>query len=203
LAEPEESAVNQIDKTIDVDVPVRTAYNQWTQFEDFPRFMSGVKEVRQLDDTHLHWRAEIWGKEKEWDAEITEQEPDVRISWKSTDGSWNAGTVRFESMDESRTRVRLAMGFEPRGVIENAGIAFGILSERWSSSRPSSRTAAARPGPGAAPCTTARRRTAARPEARRRQNPAAGAPRRRYRQFSSYPLASASVWPRLLVVSKA
>ena len=122
--------MNQIDKSIEVDVPLRAAYNQWTQFEEFPLFMSGVKEVRQLDNTHLYWRAEIWGKEKEWDAEITEQEPDTRISWKSVDGSWNAGTVRFEALDEGRTRVRLAMGYEPKGVIENAGAAFGILSER-------------------------------------------------------------------------
>ncbi len=122
--------MNQIDKAIEVDVPVRSAYNQWTQFEEFPHFMSGVKEVRQLDDTHLHWRAEIWGREKEWDAEITEREPDTRISWRSLDGSWNEGTVRFEALDPGRTRVRLAMGYEPKGVIENAGIAFGILSER-------------------------------------------------------------------------
>ena len=83
--------MERVEKTIEVDRPLSTVYNQWTQFEEFPFFMSGVKEVRQLDDTHLHWRAEVWGKEKEWDAEITEQEPDRRISWKSISGAPNAG----------------------------------------------------------------------------------------------------------------
>src|SRR3954462_11158512 len=104
-----------ITKSFDVDAPVRTVYNQWTQFEEFPRFMEGVKEIRQLDDTHLHWRAEVWGKEKEWDAEITEQEPDTRISWKSVSGAPNAGTVRFEPIDPGTTRVRLVLAYEPEG----------------------------------------------------------------------------------------
>src|ERR1043165_10065890 len=105
--------MERVEKIVDVDRPLSTVYNQWTQFEDFPFFMVGVKEVRQLDDTHLHWRAEIWGKEKEWDAEITEQEPDTRISWKSVGGAENAGTVRFESACPQRTRVRLVMAYEP------------------------------------------------------------------------------------------
>ena len=84
-----------LEKSIKVNVPVRTAYNQWTQFEQFPQFMEGVEEVRQLDDTHLHWKADIGGQEREWDAEITEQVPDQRISWRSTSGEANAGTVRF------------------------------------------------------------------------------------------------------------
>jgi uncharacterized membrane protein len=92
--------------------------------------MSGVKEVRQIDDTHVHWRAEIWGKEKEWDAEITEQEPDKRISWKSTSGAPNAGTVRFEPLGNERTRIRLAMAYEPEDAIENVGDALGIFSGR-------------------------------------------------------------------------
>jgi uncharacterized membrane protein len=122
--------MEQVEKTIEVNCPIRTVYNQWTQFEEFPRFMAGVKEVRQLDDTHLHWRAEIWGKEKEWDAEITEQEPDKRISWKSVSGAPNAGTVRFEPLDAERTRIRLAMAYEPEDVIENVGDALGIFSGR-------------------------------------------------------------------------
>ena len=122
--------MEHVEKIVDVDRPIGTVYNQWTQFEDFPSFMEGVLEVRQLDDTHLHWRAQIWGKEKEWDAEITEQEPDKRISWKSTSGAPNAGTVRFEPLDDDRTRVRLVMAYDPEDVIENVGDALGIFSAR-------------------------------------------------------------------------
>jgi len=122
--------MEHVEKTIEVDRPVNTVYNQWTQFEDFPYFMEGVKEVRQIDDTHLHWRAEIWGKEKEWDAEITEQEPDTRISWRSVSGAPNAGTVRFEPAGPERTKVRLVMAYEPEGAVENAGDALGIFSAR-------------------------------------------------------------------------
>ena len=122
--------MEQVEKTVAVNCPIRTVYNQWTQFEEFPRFMAGVKEVRQIDDTHVHWRAEIWGKEKEWDAEITEQEPDKRISWKSVSGARNAGTVRFEPLDAERTRIRLAMAYEPEDAIENVGDALGIFSGR-------------------------------------------------------------------------
>jgi uncharacterized membrane protein len=119
--------MERIEKTVEVDCPVRTVYNQWTQFEDFPKFMAGVKEVRQLDDTHLHWRAEVWGKDKEWDAEITEQEPDKRVSWQSVGGATNAGTVRFEPLAENRTLVRLALSYEPEGVTENIGSAMGAM----------------------------------------------------------------------------
>ena len=119
--------MEQVEKTVEVNCPIHTVYNQWTQFEEFPRFMTGVKEVRQIDDTHVHWRAEIWGKDKEWEAEITEQEPDKRISWKSISGAPNAGTVRFEPLDEDRTRVRLVMAYEPEGAIENMGDAVGIF----------------------------------------------------------------------------
>ncbi len=122
--------MDRVEKTVDVNCPIRTVYNQWTQFEQFPRFMAGVKEVRQIDDTHVHWRAEIWGKDKEWDAEITEQEPDKRISWKSISGSPNAGTVRFEPLDPNCTRVRLVMAYELEGVIENLADAMGIVSAR-------------------------------------------------------------------------
>ena len=86
-----------IEKNIEVDVPVRTAYNQWTQFEEFPRFMEGVVEVRQLDDTHLHWKATVGGKELEWDAVITEQLPDQRIAW-TADGEAPAGCVASDRL---------------------------------------------------------------------------------------------------------
>jgi len=122
--------MERVEKTIEVDAPLRAVYNQWTQFEEFPRFMVGVKEVRQLDDTHVHWRAEVWGRDKEWDAEITEQEPDERISWKSVSGAPNAGTVRFQPVDANRTRIRLTMGYEPEGAVEKTGDALGVLSGR-------------------------------------------------------------------------
>ena len=122
--------MEQVEKIVEVNCPISTVYNQWTQFEEFPRFMAGVKEVRQIDDTHVHWHAEVWGKDKEWDAEITEQEPDKRISWKSVSGATNAGTVRFEPLGADRTRVRLVMAYEPEGAVENAGDALGIFSQR-------------------------------------------------------------------------
>lgn len=122
--------MEHVEKTVEVNCPIHTVYNQWTQFEEFPRFMAGVKEVRQIDDTHVHWHAEVWGKDKEWEAEITEQEPDKRISWKSVSGAANAGTVRFEPLGTERTRVRLVMAYEPEGAIENMGDAMGIFSAR-------------------------------------------------------------------------
>ncbi len=122
--------MERIEKTIEVDRPVRSVYNQWTQFEDFPRFMAGVNQVTQIDDTHVHWEAEIWGRSVEWDAEITEQDPDRRISWRSINGTPNAGTVRFEPLGEDRTRVRLVMAYEPQGAVENVGDALGLLDAR-------------------------------------------------------------------------
>jgi uncharacterized membrane protein len=123
--------MERIEKSIEVNCPVRTVYNQWTQFEEFPRFMAGVKEVKQLDDTHQHWHAEIWGKDKEWDAEITEQVPDQVIAWRSTSGDApNAGTVRFEPVAPERTRVRLTMEYEPQGTVESIGDALGVMSAR-------------------------------------------------------------------------
>ena len=122
--------MERIEKTVEVDCPIRTVYNQWTQFEDFPKFMAGVKEVRQIDDTHLHWAAEVWGKDEEWDAEITEQTPDQRISWKTVGGAANAGTVRFEQLAPDRTRVRLTMAYEPEGVIENVGSKLGVMDRQ-------------------------------------------------------------------------
>ena len=96
--------MGSVEQSIDLDVPVKTAYDQWTQFEDFPKFMKGVKEIRQIDDTHLHWKAEIAGHVKEWDAEITEQHPDERVAWKATDGSPNAGVVTFHRLSDDTSR---------------------------------------------------------------------------------------------------
>jgi len=127
--------MERIEKTVEVNRPIRTVYNQWTQFEEFPRFMDGVKAVKQIDDTHVHWHAEIWGKDKEWDAEITEQVPDERISWKSVSGDApNAGTVRFQALGPDRTLVRLVMAYEPQGAGENVGDALGLLSASVQSS---------------------------------------------------------------------
>jgi uncharacterized membrane protein len=117
-------------ESIDVNVPVSTAYNQWTQFEEFPRFMEGVKSVRQMDDTHLHWVAEINGNEEEWDAEITEQHPDERVAWTSTTGAKNAGVVTFHRIDDTTTRVTLQLDVEPEGVVESVGTALGFLERR-------------------------------------------------------------------------
>lgn len=119
-----------VEKAIEINVPVRTAYNQWTQFEEFPRFMEGVKQVKQLDDKHLHWKAEIAGKEKEWDAEITEQIPDKRIAWKSQGGTMTAGVVTFQPVSDAKSKVMLHMEYDPRGVIENVGDAVGAVSQR-------------------------------------------------------------------------
>ena len=119
-----------IEKSSEVNVPVRTAYNQWTQFEDFPKFMAGVLDVRQLDDRHQRWRAEIGGKEERWDAEITEQIPDRLIAWRSTSGVRNEGRVTFEKLSDSRTRVELRLDYEPRGMVEKVGDALGAVSMR-------------------------------------------------------------------------
>ena len=122
--------MSNVTKSVDVNVPVRTAYDQWTQFEQFPRFMEGVKSVTQADDTHLHWLAEVGGIEKEWDAEITEQHPDERIAWTSTSGARNAGVVTFHRLDDNTTRVTLQMDVDPEGVIENIGDWAGVLERR-------------------------------------------------------------------------
>lgn len=122
--------MSEVDKTIEVDVPVTTAYNQWTQFESFPEFMEGVKEVKQLGDSRLAWRAEVAGKEKEWEAQITDQVPDQRVAWKAVDGAENAGDVKFESIGDGRTRVKLHLVYTPEGVVENVGDAIGAVSHR-------------------------------------------------------------------------
>jgi uncharacterized membrane protein len=122
--------MEHIEKSIDVNAPLSTVYNQWTQFEDFPEFMEGVLEVRQLDDKRLHWKAKIAGKEKEWDAEIFEQTPDACIAWRSISGTMNTGKVSFQSLGPSKTRVKLKINYDPEGVVENIGGAIGVVSAR-------------------------------------------------------------------------
>jgi uncharacterized membrane protein len=119
-----------IEKSIEVRVPVHTAYNQWTQFEEFPRFMEGVQEVRQLDDTHQHWRARVGGKETEWDAVITEQIPDERIAWTNTSGARNAGVITFHKLDPQTTKLMLQVDYDPEGAVENIGSALGMVGRR-------------------------------------------------------------------------
>ena len=119
--------MSEIMETVDVEVPVRTAYDQWTQFETFPQFMDGVKSVRQLDDTTLEWVAEIAGREKRWEAKITEQEPDQRIAWTATEGAHNAGVVTFHHLDDRTSRVTLQLDVEPEGAVETVGNALGLV----------------------------------------------------------------------------
>jgi uncharacterized membrane protein len=113
-----------------VHVPVRSAYDQWTQFEEFPSFMSGVEEVKQVDDRRLHWRAKVAGKVRDWDARITEQVPDQKIAWESTSGKRNNGIVRFEPLAPDRTRIDVEMAFEPDGVAELVGSTIGLPERR-------------------------------------------------------------------------
>lgn len=122
--------MSMIEDSIEVDVPLRTAYNQWTQFEEFPKFMEGVREVRQIDDNTMHWCAEVGGKEIEWDAEITEQIPDQRIAWQSLTGPENSGLVTFEPTLDGKTRVTMQMEYEPEGFVENVGDMLGVTTRR-------------------------------------------------------------------------
>jgi uncharacterized membrane protein len=119
-----------ISESIGVDVPVSTAYNQWTQFEDFPLFMEGVDHVQQLDDTRLHWVATVAGRTAAWDAKILEQHPDREISWISEDGKKTRGTVTFEERGPSRTLIRLSMSYQSEGPVEAAGSAAGLDERR-------------------------------------------------------------------------
>ena len=122
--------MSTIEKSIDINAPAQKVYNQWTQFEEFPRFMAGVLEVRQLDDKRLHWRTNIGGKEKDFIAEITEQLPDERIAWRSRAGASHAGVVTFHPLNEQQTRIMLQMEYEPEGILENAGDVLGIATRR-------------------------------------------------------------------------
>ncbi len=119
--------MSQIIETIDVDVPVTTAYNQWTQFESFPHFLSFVDSITQLDPTHTHWKVTVAGVTREFDAEITEQHPGERVAWKSGKGEVSqAGVVTFHRLGETTTRVTVQLDWDPQGVIEKAGAVLGI-----------------------------------------------------------------------------
>jgi uncharacterized membrane protein len=120
----------RVEESIDINVPVTTAYNQWTQFEEFPRFMDGVQSVKQIDDTHLHWVAEIGGKREEWDAEITHQEPDRKVAWRALDGRFNSGTVTFEPLGDNQTRINVIVEHETEGLTEALGSALGADSRK-------------------------------------------------------------------------
>jgi uncharacterized membrane protein len=119
-----------VERSIVVEKPVRTVYNQWTQFEEFPRFMQGIEEVRQLDDRRLYWRARLAGKAEEWEAEIVEQIPDSRIRWRGLAGLPNGGLVRFEKVGGDRCKVTLQMEYDPQGFAEKAMDALGFVSRR-------------------------------------------------------------------------
>jgi len=120
----------KVTKSIRVNVPVQTAYNQWTQFESFPEFMEGVEQVQQLDDKRLRWRAKVGGKDVEWEAEIMEQIPDQRIAWRNTSGATNAGVVDFHRVGEAECEISLTIETEPHGIVETVGDALGFLDRR-------------------------------------------------------------------------
>jgi uncharacterized membrane protein len=122
--------MSNVTQSVDVSVPVRTAYDQWTQFEEFPRFMEGVEEIRQLDATHTHWRTKIGGVEREFDAEITEQHPDERVAWNSTTGPDHAGVVTFHRLGDAETRVTVQLDWSPEGVVEKAGDVLNLDERR-------------------------------------------------------------------------
>jgi uncharacterized membrane protein len=120
--------MSDITQTIDVDVPVTVAYNQWTQFESFPQFMDGVDEVTQKDDTLTHWKISIAGVKREFDAKITEQSPDQRVAWTAVDGTDHSGVVTFHKLEEAKTRVTLQMDTHPQGLLEKVGDAVGLTN---------------------------------------------------------------------------
>lgn len=122
--------MSKIVESVDVAVPVRTAYDQWTQFESFPMFMEGVEKVEQLEDTTLRWKASIAGQERTWKARITEQLPDERVAWTSIDGAKNAGVVTFHRLGDNLTRVTLQLDVDPDGPVDNIGDALGLVARR-------------------------------------------------------------------------
>ena len=120
----------KVEKSVTVDVPISTAYNQWTQFEEFPQFMGGVQKVEQLDDKRLHWVAEIAGVRREWYAQVLEQRPDEKIAWAATEGATNAGAVYFIAAGPTQTNVTLELEYEPEGLLEKAGDALSIIERQ-------------------------------------------------------------------------
>jgi uncharacterized membrane protein len=122
--------MSQIQQSVDVDVPVSVAYNQWTQFESFPQFMEGVEEIRQLDDTHNHWVVKVGGATREFDATVTEQHPDERVAWKSDSGPQHAGVVTFHQLTDTSTRVTAQLDIDPDGFLETVGDKFGVIEGR-------------------------------------------------------------------------
>ena len=120
----------KVEKSILVNVPVSTAYNQWTQFEDFPRFMGGIKSVTQLSDDRLEWVAEIAGVRRKWEAKILEQVPDQKIAWAATEGATNAGAVTFEDVGGGQTSVRLSLEYEPEGLVEKVGDKLNVVANQ-------------------------------------------------------------------------
>ncbi len=119
-----------VEESIDVDVPIATVYNQWTQFESFPQFMDGVESINQIDDTHTHWKTKVGGIEREYDTEITEQHPEERVAWRSTDGTTNAGVVTFHKIAADKTRLMVQIDWAPSGLIEKAGAVLGVDDHR-------------------------------------------------------------------------
>jgi uncharacterized membrane protein len=119
-----------VEQSVEIDVPLSAAYNQWTQFEEFPQFMEGVERVDQLADNTLHWVTKIAGVEREFDAKITEQHPDERIAWSTTDGPKQAGVVTFHRLDPQHTKVMLQLDFEPEGIAEQVGDKLGVVKAR-------------------------------------------------------------------------
>ncbi len=122
--------MSTIEQSVEVEAPLSAVYNQWTLFEEFPKFMEGVEEIKQQDDTHMHWVAEIGGSRHEWDAEITEQKPDERVAWRNTDGKDNAGVVTFHKLADDKTRVMVQMDWVPEGIKEKLGDALGAPDRR-------------------------------------------------------------------------
>lgn len=122
--------MSTIERSVEIDAPASTAYGVWTRFEQFPKFMEDVEEVRQTDDRHLHWRARVFGQTEEWDAEITEQIPDKRIAWTSRGGATNAGVVTFHRLSDDRSKVMLQLQYEPQRLSEKVADALGVLTRR-------------------------------------------------------------------------
>jgi len=122
--------MSRFEETTVVAVPVRVAYDRWTQFEDFPSFMEGVKQVEQLDDKRLRWQASVGGQDKVWEAEIVDQTPDTRIAWRTTEGAQNDGAVLFQPRGAAETEITLRIDADPEGLVENVGDKLGFLQRR-------------------------------------------------------------------------